>query len=107
MKTIASLEVDVAVELTERLKNEAIPFEIQTATQDSGLDYSDIIVEDGYYDRACDVAEAWEADRLAEAERRSNRHCPACGSPHLDYVGPDRLGGSVWKCRDCGNGFAK
>ena len=72
MKTIASLEVDVAVELTERLKKEAIPFEIRTATQDNGLDYSDIMVADGYYDRACDVAEAWDADRLAEQKKDSD-----------------------------------
>jgi len=107
MKSIASLEVDVAVELTERLKREDIPFEVQTATQESGLVFSDIMVEDGYFDRACDVAEAWEADRLAEAERSSNRRCPTCGSSHSEYVGADSFGGSMWRCKDCGNGFAK
>jgi len=107
MKTIASLEIDVADELVERLKKEAIPLEIQTSTQESGLDYTDIMVEDGVFDRACDVAEAWEADRIAKSERRSNRRCPSCGSSHLDYMDADRLGGVVWKCRDCGNTFAK
>ena len=107
MKTIALLEVAVADELVERLKNEAIPFEIQTATQESGLDYTDIMVEDGVFDRACDVAEAWEADRIAKSERHSNRRCPSCGSSHLDNMGAARLGGVVWKCRDCGNTFAK
>jgi hypothetical protein len=72
MKTIASLEGDVAVELTKRLKQEAIPFEIRTATQDNGLDYSDIMVGDGDYGRACDVAEAWDADRLAEQKKESD-----------------------------------
>ena len=107
MKTIASLEVDIAVELMERLKKEDVPFEVQTITQEGGLDYSDIMVEDDYFDRACDVAETWEAGRLAEAERRSNRHCPTCGSSRLEHIGADSFGVSVWKCKDCGNGFAK
>ena len=107
MKSIASIEVDIAVELLERLKKEGISFKVQTVTQEGGLDYSDIMVEDIYFDRACDVAEAWEAGRLAQAERLSNRHCPACGSSHLEQVGADSFGASVWKCKDCGNGFAK
>ena len=72
MKTIASLGVKFVVELTERLKKEAIPFEVRTFTQDNGLDYSDVLVEDGYYDRACDVAEAWEADRETEQKKESD-----------------------------------
>ena len=73
MKSIASLEAKVAGELSERLKTEAIPVEVRTVTQDSGLEFSEILVEDGYYERACDVAEAWEAERAAEAESRSKR----------------------------------
>jgi hypothetical protein len=68
MKSIASLEFDIAAELLKRLKKEAIPFEVQTVTQEGGLDYSNIVVEDSYYERACDVAEAWEAERIAERE---------------------------------------
>ena len=107
MKSIASLEVDFAAGLLERLKKEAIPFEIRPVMQESGLEYSDVMVADDYYDRACDVAEAWEAERFAEAEKRSNRHCPACGSSHLEYTGADSFGISVWKCKNCGNGFAR
>jgi hypothetical protein len=107
MKSIASLEVDIAAELLERLKTEAIPFQVQTATQEGGLDYSEVMVEDSYYDRACDVAEAWEASRLAEAERRSRKHCPRCGSSHLEYSGAESFSRNVWKCKDCGNDFAR
>jgi hypothetical protein len=107
MKSVASLEVDIAVDLLDRLKKKSIPFEVRTTTQENGLEYGDIMVADDHYDRACDVAEAWEAGRLAEAERRSNRHCPSCGSSHLGYVGADSFGVNVWKCRDCGNGFAR
>jgi predicted RNA-binding Zn-ribbon protein involved in translation (DUF1610 family) len=107
MKSIASLEADMADGLLERLKQESIPFEVRKVTQASGLDYDDIMVGDGYYDRACDVAEAWETARIAEAEKRSNRHCPTCGSSHLEYVGDSSFGGSIWKCKDCGNVFSK
>jgi len=106
MISIASLEVDVAVKLTQRLKKEAIPFEVHTISQEGGLDYTDIMVEDGYYERACDVAESWEAEQLAEYERLSGRRCTSCGSSHFEYVGEDSLGGSVWKCKNCGKGFA-
>jgi Zn finger protein HypA/HybF involved in hydrogenase expression len=107
MKSIASLEVDFAAGLLERLKKEAIPFEIRPVTQESGLEYGDVMVADDYYERACDVAEAWEAERLAEAERRSNRHCPTCGSSHLENAGADSFSISIWKCKDCGNAFAR
>jgi Zn finger protein HypA/HybF involved in hydrogenase expression len=107
MKSIASLEIDFAAGLLERLKSESIPAETRNVTQGSGLEYSDILVADEYYDRACDVAEAWEAERFAEAERRSYRRCPTCGSSHLEYTGADSFSISVWKCKNCGNVFAK
>jgi hypothetical protein len=106
MKAIAALVADLAVELTDRLKMESIPFEVQRTTQEGGLDFSEIMVEDSYFDRACDVAEAWEAERLADAERHSDRHCPKCGSSHLDYGG-ETFGRSIWQCKDCGNAFSK
>lgn len=107
MKTIASLEVALATDLTERLSAESIPFEIQPGSQEGGLEVRDVLVTDTYYDRACEVAEAWDAGRCAEIEKKSNRRCPSCGSLHVDFVGAARLGGSVWKCANCGRGFAK
>ena len=96
-----------AAGLVERLKKESIPAEIRTVTQESGLEYSDIMVADDYYDRACDVAEAWQAEQLDEAQRQSNRHCPTCGSSRLEYTDTESFGISVWKCKDCGNVFAR
>ncbi len=107
MKCIASLEADYAAGLQERLKTEAIPFQVQTVTHESGLDYSDILVADEYFDRACDIAEAWSSEQMTIAQSQSNRHCPACGSINLEYTGADSFGVSVWKCKDCGNGFAR
>ena len=104
MKSIALLESKVEGELSERLKTETIPVKVRTVRQDSGLDFSEILVEDSDYERACNVAEAWQAERDAEAEKRSKRHCPKCGSGHLDYVWLDNLTPSA-KCKDCGHEF--
>jgi hypothetical protein len=70
MKTIAIMEVDETREVLERLKKESIPTETQTTTQESGLEISEIKVSDDYYDRGCDVVEAWNAEQVAEAKRR-------------------------------------
>jgi len=64
-------------------------------------------VADGDYDRACALAEAWEADRLARAEKLSRLFCPSCGCAHLEYIGAATFGGSAWKCTGCGNSFAR
>ena len=99
MRSVASLEVDEARELLERLKKETIPAELKTTTQESGLEISDVLVEDDYYNRACDVADAWEAEK---AEQRSARRCPKCGSRHLEYIPDDRLE-YIYRCKDCGS----
>lgn len=70
-------------------------------TEESGLESSEIMVEDDQYERACAVAEAWEADLAEEAEKKSGRRCPKCGSWHLRCV-PHEAVGYVWKCGDCG-----
>jgi len=104
MKCVASFEAKAACGLAERLQTEAIPIEVRTVTQDSGLDFSEILVEDSYYERACDVAETWEAERVAEVESRVKRRCPKCGSQHLAYDWLDNLTPSA-KCKDCGHEF--
>jgi hypothetical protein len=45
-KVIASLEMNQLLEIMERLKKQGIPAEIRTAPQESGLDVSEIVVED-------------------------------------------------------------
>jgi DNA-directed RNA polymerase subunit M/transcription elongation factor TFIIS len=104
MRSIASLEADVAGSLLELLKTEAIPVEVRTTTQEGGLDISEIMVEDSVYERACDVAERWEAERVDEAEKRSGRHCPKCGSQHLTYVPLENRVAS-YRCKECGHAF--
>jgi Zn finger protein HypA/HybF involved in hydrogenase expression len=102
MQSIASLAIEQARELFEQLQKNAIPAELRTATQENGLETGDILVEDAHYDRACDIAEAWDAERQEAAERRSNRRCPKCGSLHLEYVPHDKLD-YVYRCKDCGS----
>jgi hypothetical protein len=66
MKTIASLPVSQTNELIERLKELAIPNEKRTVPDPSGVDLNEIMVEDSYYDRGCEVAEAWNAEQLSK-----------------------------------------
>ena len=92
MKTIASLEVGQTGEILDQLKKQAIPAEIRTVTQESGLDMSEIMVEDSYFDRGCDVVEAWHAEQLAEQKKRSGKYCRKCGSRNFHRTWDERLG---------------
>jgi predicted RNA-binding Zn-ribbon protein involved in translation (DUF1610 family) len=105
MKAIASLEVGQTLEILERLKKEAIPAEIRTVTQESGLELSEIIVEDSFYDRGCDVVETWYSEQLAVATKRSGVYCRKCGSRNYDRAWDERVG-YIYKCKDCGYDFA-
>jgi hypothetical protein len=71
VKVIASLEVDQTGEVLERLKREAIPVEIRAVPQASGLEISEIMVEDSYYERGCDVVETWNSEEEAARRKRS------------------------------------
>ena len=105
MKTIASLELGQAPEILERLKTEAIPATVRTVAQESGLEISEIIVEDDFYDRGCDVVEAWYAEQLAAAKKQSGIYCRRCGSRNYERASDDRMG-YIYQCKDCGYDFA-
>ena len=75
--------------------------ELRTDVRDGGLEIGEILVDDSQYDRACDIADAWEAERQAEEERKSYRRCPKCRSARLEY-GPHETLGYVYRCKDCG-----
>jgi hypothetical protein len=106
MRTIASLEVDVIGEVLDRLKKKDIPHEVHTSTQDSGLEISDIVVDDSDYDRGCDVVEAWAKEQEIESRKRLSVYCKRCGCrdvvtvphPELEYV---------YKCNGCGYEFPR
>jgi predicted RNA-binding Zn-ribbon protein involved in translation (DUF1610 family) len=105
MKAIAALEVGQTPEVLERLRQEAIPAEIRTVTQESGLELSEIMVEDSFYDRGCDVVEAWYSEQLAAAKKQSGVYCRKCGSRNYDRTWDEKVG-YMYKCRDCGYDFA-
>jgi DNA-directed RNA polymerase subunit M/transcription elongation factor TFIIS len=105
MKVIASLEVGQTPEVLERLKKEAIPTEVRTVAQESGLSLSEIVVEDNFYDRGCDVVEAWHAEQLQAAKKHSGVYCRKCGSRNYDRAWDERMG-YIYKCKDCGNDFS-
>jgi hypothetical protein len=104
LKIIASLEVGLTGEILDRLKKQAIPAEIKTVTQESGLEMSKIMVEDSYYDRGCDVVEAWYAEQLAAQRAVSRVCCRKCGSKNYDRTWDENIG-YTYKCKDCGEEF--
>jgi hypothetical protein len=104
MKTIAKLQVEEAANLSERLKSIAIPVEVRPIAQEGGLDMSEVLVEDSCYDRACDVADSWQTERLAEAETRCAWSCPKCKSRKLVCMPNDKIE-YMFRCKDCGSEF--
>lgn len=105
MKTIASLELGQTPEILERLKKEAIPATVRTVARESGLEISEITVEDDFYSRGCDVVEAWYAEQLAAAKKQSGIYCRKCGSRNYDRAWDERIG-YIYECKDCGYNFA-
>ena len=105
-KTIATLDTDMAMKLLSRLKRHGIPAQILACVQDDGLDTSEILVAGADYDRACTVAEAWETELIAEADKTTRFRCPKCQSPNLDPMPHDKLE-HVYRCADCGCEIAR
>jgi len=105
MKSIASVELGQTPKILERLKKDAIPAQTRTVTQESGLELSEILVEDGLYDRGCDVVEAWYAELLEMARKQSGVYCRKCGSRNCDRLWDEKIG-FIYKCKDCGYDFA-
>jgi Zn finger protein HypA/HybF involved in hydrogenase expression len=104
MKTIASLEVGQMGEILDRLRDRAIPFEMRTVRQESGLEMSEVLVEDSDFDRGCDVVEAWQEDQLANQKKQGSVYCRKCGSRNYDRTWDENVG-FVCKCKDCGYEF--
>ena len=104
MRSMASLETSEASELGALLRKENIPFELRTVTQESGLDLTGILVAESFFERACEVSETWEADRISERARRYSL-CPQCRSPNLERNPHDKLE-SVLRCKNCGYEFS-
>jgi hypothetical protein len=104
MKTIAELQAEEAADLSERLKSKAIPVEVRPITQEGGLDMSELLVEDIFYERACDAADSWQTERLAEAEKRCTWSCPKCKSRRLECIPNDKVE-YMFRCKDCGSEF--
>lgn len=104
MRTIANLPAEAAQALLARLKQEGVPAQILSCVDETGVDGSEIVVEDADHERACDVADAWDAERVAEAEKRATRRCPKCRSLRLECVPHETLE-YICRCTGCGAEF--
>jgi len=101
MKSVAQLNPELAASLRESLKQEQVSSETTAAIDEGGLDVVDVLVADEDFDRACDVAEKWDAARQAEREKQSTRKCDQCGSKQLETVPHETLE-MVLRCKACG-----
>jgi hypothetical protein len=73
-------------EVTSLLKMRQIAFELQIEKEQSGLECTSILVGDVEYEPACDVVEAWESARAAEAQKKRRIRCPKCQSEDWERV---------------------
>jgi hypothetical protein len=71
LKSIALLQSSQTNEILDLLKQHAIPAEIHSIAQPSGLEMSEIMVEDKVYARGCELVEAWYDEKLANQKKRS------------------------------------
>jgi hypothetical protein len=104
VKTIATLQAEEAPDLSARLKTEGIPTEAREVAQAGEIQMTELLVEDGLFDRACDVSDAWQTERLTEAGKRCAWSCPKCKSRQLECV-PDAKIEYLFRCKDCGHEF--
>lgn len=86
MKTLAELDAETAASIVDGLKATGIFCETHPKTDENGLDVTELLVDDDHYDKACEMIEAWDSHRVAEAERRAQRRCPFCNSARVTYV---------------------
>jgi hypothetical protein len=103
-KVIASLMPAQAPAILDLFKTSGISAEARTSTDESGLEMCEISVEDQYFDRGCDLLEAWDAEQQAEGRKKSPVFCNQCGSRDYQRIPHDKLE-FVYKCKDCGNEF--
>jgi hypothetical protein len=104
LKAIASLAAGQTGELLARLQKEQIPAKVRTTTQESGLEMSEILVTEEYYDRGCAVVEAWDAEQFEAQKKRSGVYCKKCGSRDYDSRWDEQVG-TIYTCRKCGDEF--
>jgi len=105
-KVIASMHVSQMTEIMERLKAAGIHYELRTATDDNGLDLSELLVDSRDFDRGCDIVEAWAEELEAARRKQSKVCCPRCGSHDYKAV-PHATLESVWQCEKCGQEFPR
>lgn len=106
LKTIASLEAGQTAEIMERLKLQNIPATVRIITEESGLEMSEIVVDESYYDGGCDVVEAWHAEQQNNQKKRSGIYCCKCGSRNYTSTWVEKIG-NIYNCKDCGNDFVR
>jgi len=76
MKSVASLPPQDIAELAELLEQQQIPSEARLADSESGLEITELLVEDRDCQRACELVESWLRASRADHARKTARGCP-------------------------------
>ena len=112
MKVVATVSAEEAAALVEFLQRLQIPSQAQPVTEESGLELTGVLVDDGHFEQACDAIEQWEATRPGADKPPAKRTCPACGAPELehadeiDYLNTMTKMAAIYHCTNCGYVFA-
>jgi hypothetical protein len=107
MKTVASLPPQDVADLAEVLGNEGIVCSAQLSHPQSGLDTTDLLVDDVDYERACDVIETW-VQAGGEEESRATTPRPRCPKfrpqswEQVEDADYERVELPVFRCKECG-----
>ena len=106
MKTVAILNHEAASDLAEYLRQAGVTSEARPVLEESGLESTEVLVEDELFDRACEISERWQEAVTSEAQKRVSQTCPKCGTPHaMERVQDndfDEMGLVVFRCKQCG-----
>jgi hypothetical protein len=96
---------DAAGELLRQLGAASIPAEIRTVThEESGLEFSEVHVDDTHFEKACELADAWQTEAEAAWNQKYGTPCWKCGSKNIERIPHDKLE-AVRRCKDCGAEF--
>jgi len=110
MKSVAILNPEIAPALADFLGKEQIQCVTRAATDENGLEVTEVLVEDDRYEQACDASERWQEEVAAQTQARARRPCPKCRAPQaLERVQDARYEEAelvVLRCRECGEVFA-
>jgi len=93
----------------DALKRGLVPHETRIGDEE-GLEFTEIHVDDGMFDQACEVIERHDAEMLESRQKEQGKRsgCPSCGAPDFTLREDIDCSGSItgishiMECGKCG-----